>query len=198
MNSLSQTLQSRLSTESFPIIIGSDCSITQAIMSSLTQAFPDNRIGFLYVDNDADLTLPSETPSRWSSGIVDSMTFSSLTQRKGCLESMKQFSRPDGSPTVTSNNSILFGIDFTGPKAEHFEYLLDNHFRVFSSTAVRTAPFERAKEALQWLEAQVDMIQLHLDVDVIDSGEFPLGNFPSYGGISFDEAMTAVDCFVQS
>lgn len=195
---LRSCLDSKLSAESFPVVIGGDCSFPPTIMSSVTHAFPNQRIGFVYVDIDADLTLPSESSARGASDILDSMTVSSLTHRDGFLNGMTQFCRPDGSPTFTNENAVLFGIDSPGPKPEHFEYLLDNQFRVFSSTAVQAAPKARANEALTWLESRVDMTWLHLDVDVIDSGEFPLGNFPSYGGIPFDKVMTALDCFLVS
>ena len=36
------------------------------------------------------------------------------------------------------------------------------------------------------------MILLHFDVDVVDSGQWPLGNYPSYGGIEFSAIMKAV------
>ena len=45
----------------FPIILGGDCSISPAVFSSVCHAYPHSRVGLLYVDNDADLTLPSET-----------------------------------------------------------------------------------------------------------------------------------------
>jgi arginase family enzyme len=196
MKMLRKTLEQNLSVDSFPLIIGGDCSLTPAIMSSLTHAFPQRRIGFLYFDNDADLCLPSETKNRGASGFLDSMTFSSLTQRPGCVESMKEFSTPAGMPTVTSDNAVLFGIECADLKPEHIEYLLDNGFRVQSNTAVRRSPVEHATRALEWLTPRVDHIHLHLDVDVIDSAEFPLGNFPSYGGIQFEDAMQALHTFV--
>ncbi|KAI9879974.1 MAG: hypothetical protein M1823_006780, partial [Watsoniomyces obsoletus] len=45
---------------------------------------------------------------------------------------------------------------------------------------------------------RTDKIWLHLDIDVVDSAEYPLGNFPSYGGIGFEEVMIAVVHFLQS
>ena len=198
LKELRQSLTNHLDANTFPVVIGGDCSLTLACLSALSHLHSSSRIGFMYVDNDADLTLPSETSEPGSTGILDSMTFSNLTQRPGCLESVKQFCRPDGSPTANSENSVLFGLDLTQPKLGHFAYLLDNHFRCFSSFAVQQAPLESAKSAMSWLEQRADKIWLHLDIDVVDSAEYPLGNFPSYGGIGFDEVMTAVTRFLQS
>jgi len=56
----------------------------------------------------------------------------------------------------------------------------------------------RAKEALEWLESRVDVIFVHLDVDVIDPGEFPLGNVPNWTGLAFQPEMEAMKVFLQS
>ena len=44
----------------------------------------------------------------------------------------------------------------------------------------------------------MDYILLHLDVDVIDPGEYPLGNVPNYTGVGFSEIMTALKLFLKS
>jgi arginase len=57
---------------------------------------------------------------------------------------------------------------------------------------------EQATAALEYLAPRVDHIQLRLDVDVIDSAMFPAGNFPSCGGIQFEETMESLHCFIKS
>ena len=41
-------------------------------------------------------------------------------------------------------------------------------------------------------------ILLHLDVDVIDPGKYPSGNFPCWKGVGFTEIMTALKLFLKS
>ena len=50
------------------------------------------------------------------------------------------------------------------------------------------------KESLNFLleTCGCDTILLHFDVDAVDSGEWPLGNYPSYGGLRFETVMEAV------
>jgi arginase len=112
---------------------------------------------------------------------------------------MHDFSRPGSGrdPVVTADNFLLFRLDVTQPSPAHFVYLLDNHFRCVTSHAVGDAPVQSAKTALAWLEQRVDLILLHFDVDVIDSAEFPLGNFRSYGGAGFEAVMSAVQLFLR-
>ena len=59
-------------------------------------------------------------------------------------------------------------------------------------------PVELAAEALARLEARARAIAVHLDVDVMDSAEIPLADWPHYDALSFGEAMRCLRVFVES
>lgn len=181
----------------FQFILGGECLICPAIMSALTHHLPSKRIGLLYVDADCDLTYPHEPGS---SGNIAGMTLTHLTLRTGALKSMQQFSKPDGTGVVDSSNAVLFGLNSSSPanKRDHLGYLFNNHYRVITSEAVAVDAVARATEALSWLEERVDYIMVHLDVDVIDPGLFPLGNVPNWTGVEFPDIMTAMRIFLAS
>ena len=174
------------------IFLGGDCSITPAILTGLHHAASPNKdpkIGILYTDGDVDLTLPStSTEADGSSHILDSMVLTHLTRRPGCLDSMSPFTKPDGSPLVNAENIVLFGFDPLQPSPDHFAYLLQHQFRCFPRTAVRADPLGSARAALDWLKERVDVVVVHFDVDVVDSAEFPLANYPHYAGLAAVEA----------
>ncbi|PVI01835.1 alpha/beta-hydrolase [Periconia macrospinosa] len=112
---------------------------------------------------------------------------------------MKAFSRPDGSGVVTNANIFLFGTNIASVNnPDHISYLFDNNFRVITSKAVQNAPVDRAREALQWMEDRVDAIVVHLDVDVIDPGTFPLSNVPNWTGLEYENCLDAVRVFLGS
>jgi arginase family enzyme len=186
-------------TPTFQLILAGECLYCPAIMSAYWHHFRETskRIGIIYVDADCDLFTPMESNS---TGNIAGMTLTHLTLRDGALESMQAFCRHDGSPVVDNNNIILFGLNIESPanKRAHLGYLFDNNFRVVTSQSVQEAPIERAKAALKWLEDRVDYIIVHLDVDVIDPGLFPLGNVPSWTGLGFEETMRAVRTFLAS
>ena len=104
------------------------------------------------------------------------------------------------SDTYLLNFVVLFGlnIDSAANKRDHLGYLFDNNFRVVTSQAVQQAPTSTAQAALRWLEGQVDYIVVHLDVDVIDPGQFPLCNVPNWTGLGFQECMASVKEFLKS
>ncbi|KAI9662607.1 MAG: hypothetical protein M1821_008774 [Bathelium mastoideum] len=199
---VSKTIASALDNQEPPIfqlILAGECLYCSAILSAYWRHLDGTpkRVGLIYVDADCDLYTPTEPNS---SGNIAGMTLTHLTLRDGALDSMKALCRPDGSGVVDSSNTVLFGLNIDSPanKRDHLGYLLDNNFRVVTSHSVQRAPVENAQAALHWLEERVDYIVVHLDVDVIDPGEFPLCNVPSWTGLGFEETMAAVKIFLKS
>lgn len=191
------TLQNNLAASKrppFQLILGGECSMLPGIMSAFwSHRSPlAQRVGLVYIDADTDLNAPSD-PS--STGNLAAQTLTHLVGAPGGLESMKAFSRPDGQPVCDASNSVLFGLNlsFPGNKREHLAYLYDKQYRLIPSSAVAQAPESQAEAALRYLEQQgVDAIVVHLDVDAIDPGEFPLANLPNYTGVKFEAMMKAL------
>ncbi|KAF2152143.1 Arginase/deacetylase [Myriangium duriaei CBS 260.36] len=185
----------------FQLILAGECLYCPAIMSAYWHhlSSTSKRVGIIYVDADCDLHTPTEPGS---SGTIAGMTLTHLTLdfARGALESMSALSRPDGTGVVDKDNIVLFGLntDSEANKRDHLGYLFDNEFRVFTSRSVQRDPIGRAKAALSWLEERVDHIIVHLDVDVIDPGQFPLCNVPNWTGLGFEETMAAVKIFLKS
>lgn len=190
------------------LILGGVCTMCPAIVSAFMETLePHRQIGIIWFDADADLSLPNETPD--STNIIAFMAFSQMTMRQGALQSMKEFSAPrhDTTDIVTGvsnpGNTVLFGLNTTHQAViprEHLTYLMDNHYRVYSATAIRQSVEAArlcAKQALNYLTANgCDTFVVHVDVDAIDAKEFPLGNVPSFTGISFEQFMAALNVLI--
>ncbi|MCJ1327626.1 hypothetical protein MMC10_004297 [Thelotrema lepadinum] len=181
------------------LILGGDRSITPAVLAGLDERHqPGTRIGLIYFDGEVDLTLPTQAATGGSSATLDSMTLTHLTGRDGGLGSMKRFAKLDCTPLITNDNVVLFGFDPLQPSTEHWTYLVENGLKAFSRPTVQERPVESAEAALAWLKDRVDVIYLHFDVDAIDSGTFPLANYPHYAGIQYREAFQALRRFLRS
>ena len=193
-NKVSKAVSSERASQKLQLILGGDCSIELGVLSGLNALYPEKRIGVLYFDGDADLSIPTDDKT----GILDSMVISRLLRREGGLKSMKQFGKLDGSPLVDKDSIVLFGFDPDEPKTSHWCYLAEGGYKVFCRPTVSSNPCGKAAEALSWLEDRVDKILIHFDLDVIDSAKYPIGNFPHYGGLNYDEAMTVLKVFLSS
>ncbi|KAH6994460.1 hypothetical protein EDB82DRAFT_546081 [Fusarium venenatum] len=135
-----------------------------------------------------------------SIGTFAGMNMAHLVRLPGALPRMEQFSRPSGEPVCDSSNTVLFGTNMSlpGNKPEHFQYIFDNNYKVVSSASVAKEPEQRARETLEYLESKVDMIMVHLDVDSIDPGTFPLANVPNFTGVEFEQMMRALRVLLAS
>jgi arginase family enzyme len=185
-------------TPSFQILLSGECLYTPAIMSAYWRHVEGagRKIGIIYFDADCDLYTPNE-----GTGTIAGMTLTHLTLRDGALSSMAKFSRPNGCSVVDSSNIVLFGLNVESEvnKRSHLGYLFDNNFRIFTSKTVQRDPVHSAEKAMRWIEEQgIDYVLIHLDVDVIDPGEFPLCNVPNWTGIGYEEAMQALNVFLDS
>lgn len=193
----------------FQLILGGECCMLPAVLSAFWRHYArispikpspsPKRVGLIYVDADTDLSLPAISPS--SSGTFASMNMTHLTFcSPHSLPAMRQFSRPDESPVCDSSNTVLFGTNMRlqSNTRDHFAYLFDNNYKVVSSTSIAQNPKQRAEEALNYLEERVDVIFVHLDVDSIDPGLFPLANVPNFTGVGFGEMMRALGVFMES
>lgn len=182
----------------FQLILGGGCDILSPVLSAYTHHLPQQqRIGLIYIDADADLATPLAPAS---TGTLAGMTLTHLLQHPAGLDSMRPFSRPDGSALVDAENLVLFGLNAAnaGLSREHLAFLLDAHVHVTTSTALAAEPVRRAREALAWLESRVDLILVHLDVDAVDAGLFPLANVPQFSGAGFEAVMGAAGVFLGS
>ncbi|KAH6872447.1 hypothetical protein BKA58DRAFT_146188 [Alternaria rosae] len=185
----------------FQLVLGGECCMLPAILSSVKKEYHESTTGLVYIDADTDLHSPLDDD--WM-GYFASMTMTQLMARPGAIS--------DGSegtldPVLAreklcdGTNTVFFGTNLPHPgnKPKHLAYLNDEHFKVISSEALANHPEGRANEALEHLEQnKVEAIWVHLDIDSIDPGEFPLANVPNFTGVTFQTMMQALSVFVAS
>ncbi|KAJ4124273.1 hypothetical protein NW768_009632 [Fusarium equiseti] len=191
---LTENLEGRFA-HNFQLIIGGECCMLPGILSAFWKyaesLSPPRRVGLVYIDADTDLNSPRDPDSI---GTFAGMNMAHLVRLPGALPSMQRFSRSSGEPVCDSSNTVFFGTNMSSPgnKPDHFKYLFDNNYKVVSSASVAKDPEQRARETLDYLEGMVDVIMVHLDVDSIDPGTFPLANVPNFTGVEFEVMMRAL------
>lgn len=125
-----------LEAHNLKLLLGGDCSVTPGIMAGISN-IPNfknyisrcARMGVIYFagDNNPELPPKPDEPITASSGVLDLMNLSTLTQREGSLECAKSFNKLDGSPLVNHKNTVLFStID---PPEEDAAYIHESRIR---------------------------------------------------------------------
>jgi arginase len=169
-----------------PLVLGGDCSITLGVVAGLLRQQPD--LGLIYFDGDADMTTPDTTHS----GIFDSMGVAHL-MGEGASELAHLGPR---FPLLTPDRIALFGYQPYEVEPRELLLLEESAIPQYPVTSLGDRPAERAAESLARLEARVPAIAVHFDVDVMDSAEIPLANWPHYDALSFGDAMRCLRVFV--
>ena len=172
------------------LVLGGDCSIELGVIAGLIRSTPN--LGLLYFDGDADLTTPATTRS----GIFDSMVMAHLLNLPGAARELAGIGAR--TPLLTPDRVVLFGYMPYEAEPEEVRLMERLGLRGFPGSTLPRPVATPAREALAALEATADRIVVHFDVDVMDSAEMPLGNWPHYGGLSLDEAMECLTIFLAS
>lgn len=167
-----------------PLVLGGDCTITLGVVAGLARS---TEPGLLYFDGDADLN----TPARSESGILDTMGVTHLLGG-GSPELAGLGPR---RPLLGNDQLVLFGFDPAELDTEQWATLTDRQLAAFPARTVRDRPATAAEQAWARLAGRARHIVLHLDVDVLDTGLFPLANFPHFNGLTLDQLRTCLDVF---
>ena len=183
LEALRPRVEAAVKSGALPIILTGDCTSAVATVAGVRRYF--HNVSMIYLDRDADVNIPSTTPS----GCVDGMVVANLTGR-GAAELVRFWGEP---PLVRDPDIALFGVERLDPPEE--ELLRRLPLRSFPAAEVhRKGAAATARVALERIHASRNEFILHLDVDVI--ADFQATNFPGSGGLTLDEVREALEVFV--
>ncbi len=171
-----------------PLLIGGDCTITIGAVAGFQRRHPDG--GLIYVDGDADLGVPGNGDSGdGDSGILDSMGISHLLGR-GAPELAGLGGKV---PLLEPARLAILGPDPREVSDTGREFLAGLGVSLQEAPAFAADPAGAAERALAAVTKASGRFLVHFDIDVVDSGDLPLGNFPHYGsGVRLDHVVTAL------
>ena len=171
-----------------PLVLGGDCTITLGVVAGFARHTGD--LGLLYVDGDADLSTPATT----SSGVLDSMVVAHLLG-EGAPELVRLGPQV---PLLPADRLVLFGFDDPDDLGQAQQALLARHGPMaWPASRIREAdggPRAAAAAALGDLEARAGTVVVHFDVDVVDTADLPLANFPHFNqGLLLADAIACLE-----
>ena len=166
-----------------PLVLGGDCTVTLGALAG----FGDG--GLVYFDGDADLN----TPERSDSAVADTMGMTHMLGG-GSPRLARLGSR---SPLLRPGQVVLFGFDPAELDTGQWTELVSRHLYAAPAPAVRADPAGQARQARAYLERRTGAYLVHLDVDVLHTGLFPLANFPHFAGLTLDQASVCLSEFTR-
>ncbi|MCC7303451.1 MAG: arginase [Bacteroidia bacterium] len=178
----------------FPIVLGGDHSTAIGTVAGIKCAFPDKRIGVIWIDAHADLHSPYTTPSGNMHGMTlaallaeDNMELAVNKPDEDTIEFWNNLKKLGGiEPKINYSDLVYIGLrDF---EMQEDAIIKRNKVRVFNVTEIRRKAVERvAIDSLNYLD-QCDLIYISFDVDSIDSGISKGTGTPAPNGITEKEA----------
>ena len=158
-------------TGRLPLVVGGDCTITLGVIAGFRRHHPD--VGLVYVDGDTDVGVPDDG----GSGIFDSMGVSHLLGR-GAPELA---GLAGGAPLLDGSRLAIVGADPRETDDAGRRYLAAAGVSLQEAPVFIPDPAGAAERAIAAVAAASGPVVVHFDVDAVDSGDLPLGNFPHYG-----------------
>jgi arginase len=143
------------------------------------RAHPD--VGLVYFDGDSDL----RGPDRTSSGILDNSGIAHLLG----LADTPLTALDHAPPMLTDDKLVMLGFDDDDAEYDAQVFAARPALTHVSGRELRDKPEQLASDAVAALAARSSALIIHFDVDVVTSGDLPLGNFPHYeSGLELDAA----------
>jgi arginase len=166
-----------------PLVLGGDCTITLGVVAGFG---PDVRL--VYEDGDMDLGGLGNADSP-ESGILDSTGIAHLLgEHAPELAGLRGTGR-----LIEPRRLTLVGADPRETSDAGRGYLKERGVTFQEGPALAADPVTVARRALDVVGAAGGPVIVHFDVDVIDSGDLPLANFPHYGsGVAADQAFACL------
>jgi arginase len=171
-----------------PLVLGGDCTITLGVLAG------SGDTGLVYFDGDADLSAPDRT----GSAVADTM---GMTHMLGGGEPrLARLGSAAGCrfPLLRPDAVVLFGFDPAELDTGQWTELVSRHLYAAPAPAVRADPAGQARDASAYLEDRTNSYLVHLDVDVLHTGLFPIANFPHFAGLTLDQVGVCLNEFTSS
>lgn len=195
---LRKKVQSTLNEGYFPLVIGGDHSIGAGSIAGVKAAYPEKRVGVIWIDAHADLHTPFTTPS----GNVHGMPLAAaigLENREAQknelsadeVELWQQFCHLGGIRNKVDPRDFVF-IALRDTEVQEEDLIQKHGMKVIRVDEVNKNGVEAAVESSLRHLSECDIIHLSFDVDSMDTSISIGTGTPVDNGLSLEQATTLV------
>jgi arginase len=191
---IAKEIQKVLLKDEVPVVLAGDHSSALGTISGIRMAYPQKRLGVIWIDAHADLHSPYTTPSGNMHGMPLACVLAEdnkdRQQNKPDDETIEYWEKLKNiggiSPKVNYNDIVFIALRDFEPQEDYI--IKKNKMRVFGLPEIRKKAVERiAIEALNYLD-HCDLIYVSFDVDSMDSRISSGTGTPVPNGITEKEA----------
>jgi len=191
---LANEIKKTLLKEEVPIVLAGDHSSALGTISGIKMAYPNKRIGVIWIDAHADLHTPYTTPSGNMHGMPIACVLGEdnkeRQQNKPDDETIEYWEKLKAlggiTPKIHYNDLVYIALRDFEPQEDFL--IKKNKVRVFNLQEIRKKAVERvAIESLNYLD-HCDIIYVSFDVDSMDSRISSGTGTPVPNGITEKEA----------
>lgn len=191
---LANEIKKTLLKEEVPIVLAGDHSSALGTISGIKMAYPNKRVGVIWIDAHADLHTPYTTPSGNMHGMPIACVLGEdnkeRQQNKPDDETIEYWEKLKAlggiNPKINYNDLVYIALRDFEPQEEFL--IKKNKVRVFNLQEIRKKAVERvAIESLNYLD-HCDIIYVSFDVDSMDSRISSGTGTPVPNGITEKEA----------
>jgi arginase len=182
-------------TKDFPLVLSGDHSCAAGTVAGIKRAFPNKRLGVIWIDAHADLHTPYTTPSGNIHGMPLSVILG-IDNKENAINvpnpnvvtmwaELLQIGAP--SPKIKIQDLVYIGVRDKEPLEE--DYMEKHGIRNFTVQEVREKGCEKIAEEVKTKLSECDIVYVSFDVDSMDPEEVSNGTgTPSPDGLTIFEA----------
>ncbi len=201
---MSAAVEKTLREGNFPIVIGGDHSSAYGTISGIRAAYPDARIGVIWIDAHADLHSPYTTPSGNMHGmpLAAALGEDNLVQRmntpdESTIDFWERFKAMGNvAPKIKYDNLVFVSLRDTEPQEDYL--IRQNRVKVFTTDEINNLGIDKIGREILIAVEPCDFIYITFDVDSMDPTISRGTGTPAPNGITEKQAASLLQRLLQS
>ncbi|MCS6979636.1 MAG: arginase [Flavobacteriales bacterium] len=191
---LTRTMAEELLDDKFPVVLSGDHSSAGGTIAGIRVAYPEKRLGVIWIDAHADLHSPFTTPSGNVHGmpVAVSLGIDNLPDAQNRLENdhtveyWETLKNMGGiCPKIQPSDLVFIGLrDMEKPEEN---YIRDNKIKVVTVADIRKGKIKEICNQVRRYLSHCDALYISFDVDVLDSSIVKGTGTPVPNGLSLSE-----------
>ncbi len=201
---ISDSIEDSLVCGNFPFIISGDHANAGGTIAGIRKAYPDKKLGVIWIDAHADIHSPYTTPSGNIHGMPLAASLNLQLENplynQPDLQTKRSWSRlcniGDVAPKIEARDLVLIGIrELEEPEWEIIRRLNIKYYNPEQINTLGAATV--ATEALEYLSG-CDVLYVSFDIDSMDASLVPGTGTPVANGLNFEQTATILNTLWQS